>query len=299
MTNLYLLWAELGPEINAALIGAIATVIVGIIGFGGLILQMRSQGRQSRNSIAENERRRLKAAMYEDAVAICREVADNSIEMANVLRTMMLQIEYAAQAHQYGQPYDLPAARYPGLMEKYAQVSDTILKFIFLVENRRFIDPKILVFRTAMSVVLHDTRRLMYSEFGVTVIASIPTQLPDGNMFPYTPPSVQHAAVVKQLCERFISALDDAVMYTEDFLIELQNVLLSDLFGQKVAHRKPLDPIKKVITLTQADELDRWFATSTEWGREMARIEAETAARFLPTQSQAGVAGQQPARIHA
>lgn len=281
MSNLYLLWSGFGPETKAAIIGAVATIGVGIVGFGGLILQMKSQGRQSRDSIAENERRRLKASMYEDAVTVCREVADTSIELANALRMMMLQVEYAAQAHQNGQPFDLPAARYPILLEKYGQFSDAVLKFIFLVENRRVIDPNILIFRTAMNVVLHDTRKLMHSEFVVNVMVSIPAQLPDGSIFPYTPPSAKQAAVIKQLCERFIAALDDAVMYTEDFLVELQNVLLSDLFGQKVVHRKPLDPAKKVITLQQGDELEQWFATSTEWGREMARIEAETAARFL------------------
>ena len=133
-----------------------------------------------------------------------------------------------------------------------------------------------------MSVVLHDTSKLMHSDFVTNVMTSIPAQLPDGSIFPYTPPTVHHAAVIKNLCESFIAALDSAVMYTEDFLVELQNLLLGDLFGKKVAHRKPLDPAKKVITFQQADELERWFAASTDWGRKMARIEAETTARFRP-----------------
>ncbi len=54
-------------------------------------------------------------------------------------------------------------------------------------------------------------------------------------------------------------------MYAEDFLVELQNALLGDLFAKQVAHRKPLDPTKQVIKLEQADELDQWFATSTDW----------------------------------
>jgi hypothetical protein len=284
MADLYLLWSNFGPETKAAIIEAAATVGVGIIGFGGLILQMRSQGKQSRDAIAENERRRLKAAMYEDAVAVCRELADNAIELANALRMMMLQVEYAAQAHQNGQPYDLPAARYTVLLEKYAQFTDSALRFIFLVENRRVVDPRILIFRTAISVVLHDTRTLMHSEFVVAVMTSVPAQLPDGSIFPYTPPSVQHAAAIKNLCERFIASLDDAVMYTEDFLVELQNALLGDLFAKAVAHRKPLDPTKKVITFQHADELERWFSTSTEWGREVSRIEAETSAHFVAAQ---------------
>ena len=98
MTDVYLLWSGFGPETKAALIGAIAAIGVGIVGFGGLILQIRSQGGQARDSIAENERRRLKAAMYEDAVIVCREVADTTIELANAIRMMMLQVQYAAQA---------------------------------------------------------------------------------------------------------------------------------------------------------------------------------------------------------
>lgn len=284
MIDVHALWSGFGPETKAAIIGAISTISVGIIGFGGLILQLRSQGRQSRDAVAENERRRLKAAMYEDAVAVCRELADTSIELANALRMMGIQLEFAAHAHLNAQPYDLPSARFPALLEKYARFCDAALTFIFLVENRRVVDPQILIFRTAMNVVLHDTRKLMDSEFVANVMTSIPAQLPDGSVFPYTPPTIQHAAVIKQLCEAFIAALDDAVMYTEDFLVELQNHLLGDLFGKRVAHRTPLDPAKKVITFQQSGELEQWFETSTDWGREMARIEAETAARFLPKQ---------------
>ena len=109
---------------------------------------------------------------------------------------------------------------------------------------------------------------------------SIPVQLPDGSIFPYTPPTVEHASFIKRFCESFIAALDDATMYTEDFQVELQNHLLGDLFGKNVIHRKPLDPAKKVITFQRADELEHWFATSTDWGREMARIDADTVARF-------------------
>ena len=284
MCDLYLLWSGFGPETKAALIGAISIIGVGLIGFGGLILQMRSQGKQSREAAAENERRRLKAALYEDGVAVCGELVDNSIELASTLRMMMLQLEYAARANQIGQPYDIPAARYPMLLAQYGELSDAAIKFILLVENRRIVDPRMLIFRTAMSVVLHDTRNLIHNEFVANVMASIPVQLPDGSIFPYRPPSVLHAAVIKQLCERFIAALDDAMMYTEDFLAELQNALLGDLFGKKVAHRIPIDPAKKVVTLESAGELQPWFETSTDWGREMTRIQAEAAARFLPSQ---------------
>ena len=278
----YAFWYSLSPEVKAAIIGAVSTILVGAIGFGGLFIQVRTQGKQSRDAIAENERRRLKAAMYEDAVAICREVADISIELSNALRMMMFQLQYAAQAHAQAQPFDLPVARFPILLKMNSDFSDAVQKFIFLVENRRVVDPRILIFRTAMSVVLRDTRDLMTLKFVQNVMASIPRQMSDGTIFPYTPPTVEHAAVIKGLCEQFIDSLGDAMMFTEDFMVELQNHLLGDLFGKVVAHRTPLDPQKKVITLEHSEELERWFATSTAWGEENAQIEAETAAQYAP-----------------
>lgn len=85
-----------------------------------------------------------------------------------------------------------------------------------------------------MSVVLHDTRNLMHSDFVAHVMRAIPAQLPDGTMFPSTPPTVAQAVVIKDLCERFIDSLGDSTAYTEDFLVELQNHLLGDLFDNVV-----------------------------------------------------------------
>lgn len=278
MSNWYLLWSGFGAETKAAIIGAVSTIFVGFIGFGGLILQMRSQGAQSRGAVAENERRRLKAAMYEDAVLVCREVANASMELSNFLRMMILELELASIFHGEGKNFNTPKARYPDFIEKYHQFSKAVVKFIFLVEHRRVVDPKFLIFRTAMNVVIWDASKIIQSSN--CVMTALPVQFPDGTIFPYAPPPFEHIPEIKNLCEKLIDSLGNADAYAEDFLVELQNALLGDLFGKRVAHRVPLDPAKKVITFEKADELERWFETSTDWGREMARIEAETAARF-------------------
>lgn len=280
MIDLYSAWHGFGDAAKGALIGAAATFLVAVFGFGGLFLQMRSQGRQSRDAVAENERRRLKAAMYEDAVLTCRELADSAIELSTKLRIMMMELEVAAQSSAANQPFNLPAARFPTLASLYGGFSDAVLKFVFLVENRRFIDPRVLVFHTAMSSILHDTSVLMYSKFMEHVMPILPVHAPDGTLFPYHAPPVGSAATVRVLSEAFIDSLDDAVAYTDDFLLELQNCLLGDLFGKSANHRVPLDPKKKVITLDNAEELGQWFEANTEWGRNIQRVEAETAARF-------------------
>lgn len=282
MNELLTVWHGFEAETKAALIGAAAILIAAVFGFGGLIWQVWSQAKQSRVVIIENEKRKLKAGLYEEGVTVCRELADAAIALSSQLRMMAMQVEIAARAAAANLAYDLPVARFPKLSADYGAFSDAVLRFIFLVENRRIVDPRIIVFRTAMNVVLHDTRELMYSRFVLSVMPALPTERPDGELFPYTPPSIEGAEAVRELSERFIASLDDAVSYTEDFLVELQNHLLGDLFDKEVPHRQPLDPDKKVITLDRADELERWFETSTDWGRNVARIEAETRDRFSP-----------------
>jgi hypothetical protein len=280
MSDLYAIWSGFGSETKAALIGAVSTCLVGTAGFGSLILQIKSQGKQSREAVAENERRRLKTAMYEDGVLNCRQLADTAIELSTKLRMMMMQLEVTARAASANLAFDLPSARLPAIAELYAHFSDAVLSFIFLVENRRIVDPRILVFRTAMNAILYDTREIMFSKFVIHLMPVLPVEGPDGGVFSYTAPSVEAADVVKALSEAFINSLDDAVAYTDDFLVELQNHLLGDLFNAKVIHRIPLDPDKKVISFKDAEQLGKWFETSTEWGKANARVLAETAVRF-------------------
>lgn len=68
--------------------------------------------------------------------------------------------------------------------------------------------------------------------------------------------------------------------YAEDFLVELQNILLGDLFGHAVSHRAPIDPNSKVVSLANCDELEAWFNNSTPWGKHCAKVQAETRQRL-------------------
>lgn len=286
LSNFPIAWAIGGQnfevEIRSAIIGAVATLFAAVAGFGAIFLQMQSQGRQARAAIVETERRKFKADMYEEAVLICRDVADTAIELSTQLRTMMMHLELASRAKVAGLDFQLPPTRFTEISSSYSKFSDAVIRFVFLIENQRFIDERIIVFRTAFSTVLHDTNDLMYLQFFNSVFPVLPIEAPDGSLYPYSPPSIEGALAVRKLAEKFIESLDDAIAFTEDFLVEMQNLLLGDLFGIKLGRRKPLDPAKKVISLDNSEELEGWFRSETPWGQNIERVEAETRARFAP-----------------
>lgn len=241
---------------------------------------MRSQSRQAIDAIAENERRKLKAEMYNDAVGVTHDLVDAAIALSTRLRTMAMELRLAAHANTVGLGYPLPKARYSELLALYQAFSDGALRFIFLVENRRIVDPRILIFRTAMRAALHETHELMFSKFVLSVMPLLPATDANGEPFPYNAPSPESAEAAHLLSECLCEALMDVTSYSEDFLVELQNHLLGDLFANSVEHRKPLDPKCRVITLDKAQELEAWFSEHTAWGRQAAKIDAEARERF-------------------
>lgn len=279
-------WIGLSAEVQAALVGAGATAGAAIFGVGAVIAQVRSQGRQSRAAIAETERRKMNAALYEDAVSVCRGLADASIKMCTKLYTMNMEIEIAARAETAMMAYNLPSARFPALTALYGEFTDAALRFIFLIENRRIVDPRILIFRTAMNTVLHDSRQSMFSDFVLHVMPVLPTDNPSGGIFPYKPPTIEGALAVRKYGDELIRAADDATAYAEDFLTEMQNVLLGDLYGNHLEARQPPDPARRAVTLDRAQELDAWFSANTAWGVQAERVEAGTRERFLPKQGE-------------
>jgi hypothetical protein len=268
------------PAIRPAAVTALATALSAFFGFGGVIISIFAQGRLSRRSIAENERRKLKAAMYEESLLITRSMSDAAIELSNHLSIMLMQIRQALQAAADGQSYNLPAARFPDISARYAAFADAAIKLILLIEGRVIVDQRLLVFRSAFSSVLHDTRELMYFRLVEHLLPNLPVDNPQGGTFPYQLPSLQQAETIAVLVVKFGDALGDAVAYGDDLLIELQNALLGDLFKSKLPSRKPLDPSRRAIVLDKHRELEQWFRTETSWGKHASDVTLLTIESF-------------------
>lgn len=234
---------------------------------------MRSQNRASIDAIAENERRKLKAKFYEEAAAIVREAVDAAIALSTDLRMGTLRVMFAAKQRANGQPILPIAERVKVSLENYKSASDAILKIIFLLERSRFIDSRILVFRTAMNVCLHDLGRQFFEVYVPMAAPAFPIDTPNGETLPYAPPPEEAAAQLYAQAEKVNEILVNVGAYCEDLLVELQNALLGDLFGTEIEARKPNDPNCKVIRLKAHDELEKWFGENSEWGKQLQKYQ--------------------------
>lgn len=280
MADFLTLWHGLGPETKAALIGALSSVGVAGIGIVGLISQLRKQGDQNRENVAEVERRRIKAQMYEEAERVCAKFANTSGEFVAKMLSSGQEILMTARAHASKASYAEPSARLMTLSELRTNLETATINVIFLVENRRFVEPNIVVFRSALSSAMHDLQRTFAENYFDLALRSMPMTRPDGDTFAYTPPSIEDATLLWKTTLDTVEFSHELSSYVEDFMIELQNFLVSDLFGKKVPYRQPIDPDLKVIRIDNSEDLERYFLNETNWGRRMKRHEEHARKRF-------------------
>lgn len=141
------------------------------------------------------------------------------------------------------------------------------------MKRSRFIDPRILIFRTALNASLHDLSSLFFETFITSAAPAFPADDAAGKTLAYRPPNVETAQALYEVAETVNNVLADVGAYCEDLLAELQNLLVGDLFGTTVEARQPTDPACKVIQLDNANELENWFLENTPWGEKIRSFE--------------------------
>lgn len=247
-------------EIVGAVIQGGATLVAAAVGFGSIFFQIARQADQTRKAVLNAEARRLKTAMYEDGVQMARSLADSASSHAVYLLGVLDQIAAASQAAANGLDIPLPRSRYMQIIDSYGEVSASALKFMFLIENRRIIDPRLIVFRDLLASRLHDTRELLIS-YPSILMPFLPVDKPDGGVFPYMPPDPKTLAGIKDAVDQAAEAHWDMSAWMEDFVVEIQNLMLGEVLGTTVTHRVPADPRERVIRLDDFDEIQAWLAT--------------------------------------
>ena len=271
-------WEGLTPEIQAAVIGVVAAVGTGTV---GALLVVWQIGRQARHAIQQNrhnEALKLKLQVYEEIVPICRDASHAEINLSSYVRQFQTDVALFRQMTQSGLPWQIPKARIAVLIEKNYAYSRKSVEIIGFTERWQIIDPRIEIVRTATNVAMHDidTAYQAYFNFAVRIMPQeIPGHAQQGTLFPWRQPDEQTAQEFERLGQTLLDALMTLGCYIYDFQVEMQNLLLSELFERKLPPRKPIDPNMIVVEFERHKELAEYFDRETAWGREKARIEAE------------------------
>lgn len=266
----------IGPEVTASLVGAVATIAAGGVAAYLVVWQIGEQARLAIQQNKENEAIKLKLRVYEEVSAICARASDAQIEFASYVRSFASNLNLVNQLQKQGAPWSPPRERIPELLELSQRFEHLAVDVIFATERWQIIDNRIDIFRYALNAALHDVRESyrQYFNFAVTAMPmEVPAEQPgQGRLFPWRIPIMTNA---EQLSGELIDALDTCGSYFGDMQLEMQNLLLGDLFGNSVPPRVPLDPKFIAVRFDRYDALKEYFETQTAWGKNSQRVFAE------------------------
>ena len=285
-------WGALGPELQAATVGAVATVVSTIVGVLLVRAQIRSSARQSRDATAREHREAIRTELYRD-VAICvakAQKAEGDLFLAGQ------RVLDRLQAKPWAQPVHGPAAeigQFFELTQKSYALCGTLAELMIAIEKWEIADPALSLFQAAFASIGHDIRSKAQQLTSISLsvgdirMAAARELQPEGELQELPPFDRQQVEALEFGMRQLLRATSDAGGCLHDTRIGLQNLLLADIFQNKLPPRQPLDPTIEPLSRERAAEQEDYFLNRSPWAVEKAavneRTKADIAARVEPT----------------
>src|SRR3546814_368150 len=149
---------------------------------------LRSQAKQNRESIAENEKRKIKAQMFAGTTQRVQQLGSDAASAVGLICAALQEIKIEKGAADIEQSWNV-GARWPPINERINAVQDAANELIGIVEQNRIIDPRIGIFQDAISSATHDLREAISKKYMPAMLPILPHDNPNGGVFPCAMPS--------------------------------------------------------------------------------------------------------------
>ncbi|NEJ69174.1 hypothetical protein GR197_01265 [Rhizobium phaseoli] len=265
-------WASLTP-----FIGAIATVIAATLGALVVIWQNAKQAKRATAQVRHTEALKLRMQIYKEIVDLCHNAVDAEVSYSSYARGFVTDLKLYREMSQAGLNWRIPKARAPALFEEQGRFSQAAIALISLTERWGVIHPGLEMYRTAFNVALHD-EGIAFTPYRSLAIRLMPAENPNspqqGSLFPWTLPDAATIQGLEVATDALINAIDSFGGFIYDFQIDMQNLLVGELFEHRIAPREPLDPKVVVARLDDWKKMKGYFENSTAWGKMKNDTEA-------------------------
>lgn len=242
-------WDYLGVEMQAALVGAGATGLIGIFGFVMIVWQIREQARKS-----------IKIEVYKSFTQTI-EAATSSY---HVFWSAVTEVQWDMDMHLRmlagAVPWRPSAARVEVVSEKFYAMSSAVIDLMATVERWHIIDPRTDLFKVALSDALQEAR-VAWGEYH----AFLARVLPRDDVV-WHPPPVPLINDLLASGRRLDGKLQVIIGFLTDCQNEMQQLLLGGLFkrwlvvANQVKRREKVAAGVTVLRLDRYDELSQHFA---------------------------------------
>jgi len=249
-----------------------SSIIAALIGAGITLLAVGVTAAATVFQITKQARTGLKVELYREILAAIDKQGDAERELSTKLRVLNSLIGVWLRPNQFPGVRPLPNTTWAELNDLFYKCQSDGADLMIFIEKWQIVDPRLDIFRMAFGVAIRDVRetwtpisRLVGAVVAPVAGAPLP---PD--------PSKETLKSLQTASDALIDAASKLSAWAIDFQLEVQALLLSDLFPNSLTHRVPLDPEYFVVSLNRADALKDYFENRTPWGLEMQAINERT-----------------------
>jgi hypothetical protein len=254
----------------SSVIGAIATIAAAALAASMIFVQIK---RQLGNAIAQtrsNEAIKLKKDVYKEVLDVVDSLQNAETEAFSYTHKFEFGLINAETSLQFSGKAKPPEVCTEDLIEKHYDLSKKTSAFVGLIERWTIIDPRLVIFQTAINAVKFDVDLQFQRYFDIS-LKSMPRKFqlsPDPSIAKpeWQMPNAELRKLIEAESIRFRDVLMLIGNVVFDFKIEMQNLLLSELFESRAPYRKPIDPRIKVIKLEDHEALAKYFDNESAWG---------------------------------
>ena len=170
------------------------------------------------------------------------------------------------------------------LVQASYSLNGSLADLLIVIERWEIAEPRLFLFRAAMNSAAHNlsTTAQQLTAIAINVghsrINAAREMQPGGELQELPPFDGTQVDALEFGVAQLLRAGSEAGGYVHDTRIELQNLLLADIFKHKVLTRKPLDPSIIPLTLERAVELEDYFVNWSPWAIHTAEVKARVQA---------------------
>ena len=252
---------QMSEGLVGVLIGAAAALIVAAIAAAAAVYQITKQARMG-----------LKVELYREALAAVEAQGDAERALSTKFHILKSLIQVWQRPEQFGGIRPNASTSWAELHDLSYKAQGEAAEMMTLIEKWQIVEPKLDVFRLAFGSASHDLREA-WMRLSQVVGRVVPT-VPGGPAPPQ--PSTETLDATAAAIDPLLNAASRLSAWVADFQLEMQALLLSDLFPNELQRREPLDPRFFVVRLDRYAALKEHFLNETAWGREMQAVNERT-----------------------
>jgi hypothetical protein len=250
-------WNHFDIATRGALIGAIATAAASFLALLGVGWQIARQAKIAIEQNRDSERLKLKLSIYETITLKSQEALNSSNSFQGYMNVFNAQARVAHGAIAGGEDYLVPAADVMVLIQKKVAATQKMTELRQLISRWMIVDPRLDLFALGLEVASNDLDWAYekYQKLAFLIMPAPHNAGASAEFVKWQPPSDEAIRLLDVVSKEMQDAWLTQLAFVQDFQLEMQNLLLKDLFNRRLPPRTPDDPKAIVLRMDFYDEL--------------------------------------------